>query len=167
MPSEKPSDIDAEIAPKKGGLKLIIMVAVPVLIVGLLGGFAGRPVLEDLAGMNEADTGANMAGEALAALDRSVITSLGDFTVNLRDGTGSRLLQMGVSFEGPQSQSGQLEDRRDQIRDTILVLASDYNFDELEGTGKLQLRDDILARVQSITSAAAVTRVYFTAFVIQ
>jgi flagellar basal body-associated protein FliL len=165
MPSDKSADADA--APKKGGIKTIIMVAVPVLIVGLLGGFMGRPVLEDLAGTNEGDTGTNVAGEALAALDRSVITSLGDFTVNLRDGTGSRLLQMGVSFEGPQSQASQLEERRDQIRDTILVLASDYNFDELEGTGKLQLRDDILARVQAITSTEGVTRVYFTAFVIQ
>jgi flagellar protein FliL len=167
MAAEKHSPADADEAPARSSARTLVLVAVPVLLVGLGGGFFARPMVDDLTEAGGEDTGASPAATALASLDKSVITSLGDFTVNLRDGTGARLLQMAVSFEGPESRAGMLEERRDQIRDTILVLASDYNFDELEGMGKLQLRDDILARVQSITAGDAVTRVYFTAFVIQ
>jgi flagellar FliL protein len=54
------------------------------------------------------------------------------------------------------------------MRDSILLLASDYSYTELEGIdGKYRLKDDIHTRVNAVLEPIKISRVYFTEFVVQ
>jgi flagellar FliL protein len=55
-----------------------------------------------------------------------------------------------------------------QLRDAIIVLASDYTYLELDGLeGKMRLKDEVLKRSNAVLAPEKVERVYFTNFVIQ
>ena len=103
-----------------------------------------------------------------AAAPLSEVVSLGRFTVNLRDSAGGRLLQMEISLEGDSAVAKIVADKEAQLRDSVLMLASDYTYAQLEGLdGRLQLRDEIHRRANAIVAPSKVNRVYFTEFVIQ
>ncbi|MDP2310774.1 MAG: flagellar basal body-associated FliL family protein [Pseudomonadota bacterium] len=105
-------------------------------------------------------------GHALAT--GLAVTSLGTFTVNLRGTGGGRLLRLEVQVEGPALQSDALASRAAPIRDTIITAVSDYTWSELEGSsGKIRLRDELMARVNSAASPSSIERIYFTQFVVQ
>jgi flagellar FliL protein len=96
------------------------------------------------------------------------MTSLGKFTVNLRDSAGGRVLQMEIQVESEMGTAETIEKRMPQLRDSVILLSSDYSYSELEGIdGKLRLRDEIHARINAVMDPAQVSRVYFTAFVVQ
>jgi flagellar FliL protein len=93
---------------------------------------------------------------------------LGKFTVNLRDSAGGRVLQMEIQVESEMGTAETIEKRMPQLRDSVILLSSDYSYSELEGIdGKLRLRDEIHARINAVMDPAQVSRVYFTAFVVQ
>jgi flagellar FliL protein len=96
------------------------------------------------------------------------MTSLGKFTVNLRDSAGGRVLQMEIQVESDMETAATVEKRMPQLRDSVILLSSDYSYTELEGIdGKLRLRDEIHARINAVLDPSQVSRVYFTAFVVQ
>ncbi len=101
-------------------------------------------------------------------LPSSEVLSLGQFTVNLRDSAGGRLLQMEQSVECKGDAAKLVPEREAQLRDAILMLASDYSFLELDGAqGRMRLRDEIHRRINRVLAPAEVDRVYFTSFVVQ
>jgi len=54
------------------------------------------------------------------------------------------------------------------VRDALLILLSSKETQTLKPTaGKLQLRDEILQRVNSLLSAGQARNAYFTEFVVQ
>jgi flagellar basal body-associated protein FliL len=96
------------------------------------------------------------------------MTNLGSFTVNLRDSSGGRVLQMEIQVESDSEMAESIEGRMPQLRDSVILLASDYSYTELEGIdGKFRLKDDIHARVNAVLEPIQVRRVYFTEFVVQ
>ncbi len=98
------------------------------------------------------------------------VVPLGDFTVNLRaSGAAGRLLQMSISVEAKPPASTLVTEREAQLRDAILMAASDFSNLELEGIdGRLRLRDEIYRRINEIlTPDGQIKRVYFTSFVVQ
>ena len=96
------------------------------------------------------------------------MTNLGSFTVNLRDSAGGRVLQMEIQVESDTESVENVEGRMAQLRDSVILLASDYSYTELEGIdGKFRLKDDIHARVNAVLEPIEVRRVYFTEFVVQ
>jgi len=96
------------------------------------------------------------------------MTNLGNFTVNLRDSAGGRVLQMEIQVESDIESAESVEKRMPQLRDSVILLASDYSYTELEGIdGKFRLKDDIHARVNAVLEPITVRRVYFTEFVVQ
>ena len=61
-----------------------------------------------------------------------------------------------------------MEEAAPLLRDSIITLASDYTYAELEGLeGKTRLRDELLGRLNSLLDGARIERVYFTQFVVQ
>ncbi len=105
--------------------------------------------------------------EGTANVDTEM-TNLGNFTVNLRSSAGGRVLQMEIQVESDVESAETIEKRMPQLRDSVILLASDYSYDELEGIdGKFRLKDDILARVNAVLEPIQVRRVYFTEFVVQ
>ncbi len=98
----------------------------------------------------------------------TAMTNLGNFTVNLRSSAGGRVLQMEIQVESEVKSAEKIESRMPQLRDSVILLASDYSYDELEGIdGKFRLKDDIHARVNAVLEPIQVQRVYFTEFVVQ
>ena len=90
------------------------------------------------------------------------------FTINLRGSGGGRVLRMDVQIEALGKDKDVIAEKVPAIRDTILIATSDYSWSELEGTdGKTRLRDELLARVNGVTTPLTVQKIYFTQFVVQ
>jgi flagellar protein FliL len=55
-----------------------------------------------------------------------------------------------------------------QLRDSIILLLSSQGFEEISTVeGKLGLKQELLSRVNQILGQGAVSRIYFTEFVVQ
>ena len=118
------------------------------------------------------EAGGDLGDDALEFEDmtRAEVVPLGSFTVNLRaSGSAGRLLQMEISVEADSPASTLVADREAQLRDAILMAASDFSYLELEGLdGRLRLRDEIYRRVNEVLDPEGkIKRVYFTSFVVQ
>jgi flagellar FliL protein len=141
-----------------------------VLAIGGLIGWAVSALTADAdPAAAEAEAAANADDEAEEG-SRSVdtdMTNLGNYTVNLRDSSG-RILAMKIEVESDLASAAKVDERMAQLRDSIILLASDYSYTELEGIdGKFRLKDDIHARINAVLEPTQVRRVYFTEFVVQ
>ncbi len=62
----------------------------------------------------------------------------------------------------------EVEERKPQVRDAILLFMSSKSFDELRDLqGKLQLRADLIGRINALLALGEVKTIYFTDFVVQ
>lgn len=140
-----------------------------VLIIGGGIGWAVSALTADsdpAAAEAEAAEAREEAEEGSRAVDTEM-TNLGNYTVNLRDSSG-RVLAMKIEVESDAASAVKVEERMAQLRDSIILLASDYSYTELEGIdGKFRLKDDIHARINAVLEPTQVRRVYFTEFVVQ
>lgn len=159
---------------KKGGMMKIIIIAVVVLLL-LAGVGVGAYILgskgsgeggeEEKAPKEEqVEEGAKAGGPAIGP-----IVNMEDFIVNILDPEGSRYLKASVSLELSAIEvEAEVIQRKPQIRDAILLLMSNKSFDELRDLqGKLQLRADLVGRINSFLTTGRVRTIYFTDFVVQ
>jgi flagellar FliL protein len=159
-------------APSK--LPLIIGI-VGALVLGVGGGVAGVMLLNPGGDSSDvADT------DEPAVLDKNrVVYDLGRFRINLRGSGGQRMLHIEVAIEmerkykhvdtGKTEEVATLEPRlKAQLRDSVITLASDYTYGDLEGTdGKIRLRNELLRRLLKMVPDKKILRVYFTQFMVQ
>ncbi len=118
------------------------------------------------AGSSDGKTASSASGDSPDV--ETKMTTMGKYTVNLRDSAGGRVLQMEIQLESDMETAATIEKRMPQLRDSVILLSSDYSYTELEGIdGKLRLRDEIHARINAVMDPSTVSRVYFTAFVVQ
>jgi flagellar FliL protein len=76
-------------------------------------------------------------------------------------------LAVKVELDRPDA-SGELTARLPQVRDTVLMLLSGKESTQLRTTqGKTQLRDELVQRINAVTTRGGVRTVYFTEFVVQ
>ena len=150
--------------------KLIFLVVAVLLVltIGLAAGFF--MMWHKLSALS---TQANMAatsetGKAQAAA-LGPLYSLDTFIVNLADEGRSRYLRVTMDLELAQSaDAGKLTERSPQIRDSILMILPSKQFDDIAGMeGKIALRDEILAKLNSLFVNDVVTNIFFTEFVVQ
>ena len=118
-------------------------------------------------------TQANMAvtsenGKAQAAA-LGPLYSLDTFIVNLADAGRSRYLRVTMDLELAESaDAAKLTERLPQVRDSILMILPSKQFDDIAGMeGKIALRDEILAKLNSLFGNDVVTNIFFTEFVVQ
>jgi flagellar basal body-associated protein FliL len=172
MPDEQ--NLEEVTEPKKGiGVVAIVAIVVALLIGVVGGGFAAKMLLVDGGGddVDALDGEGAVADEDLiddlGAPDTEVIP-VGSFTVNLRDSSGGRLLQLEIAVEGTPEAVLKVQEADAQIRDAVLLVASDYTFMDLEGMdGRMRLRDEIHRRINRVLDPQRVLRVYFTKIVVQ
>ena len=166
----KPED-DEEIQVGKRSRALpMVLGALGVFVVGVGGGWAVSLLMapSDPAGDEGSRTSENADNAAGSHDVNTKMTTLGNFTVNLRDSSGGRVLQMEIQVETTLETAAKVEERMPHMRDSVILLASDYSYSELEGIdGKLRLRDEVHARVNAVLAPQVVDRVFFTAFVVQ
>jgi len=169
---------DAEGAPKGGSKNMIIMAAVAVLLmigVGAGGYFLGHksgggavkeggaaPAAEEAA-----PSGGEGGGEGGAAAGNLV--EFNDVIVNLLDDQEPRYLKAAITLEmtGPAAVAD-ANAHKAQIKDAIILLLSNKTLLELRDMqGKLQLRADLMEKINSILPKGKVKTLYFTDFIVQ
>jgi flagellar FliL protein len=146
----------------------LVVAVLLVLTIGLAAGFF--MMWNKLSALS---TQANMAvtsqnGKAQAAA-LGPLYSLDTFIVNLADAGRSRYLRVTMDLElADSSDAGKLTERLPQIRDSILMILPSKQFDDIAGMeGKIALRDEILAKLNSLFGNTVVTNIFFTEFVVQ
>jgi len=165
---------DAEEVEEDGGggsnKKMLAIVGVVALLVGGGGGYGAAIAL---GGSDAPEEGEEVVegeeDQPVAAKKTRQVESLERFTVNLRGTGGGRVLRLEVQVEVDEEDLATVTEKKPVLRDAVLTLASDYTYADLEGIdGKMRLRDELLARLNtSLEDAASVRRVYFTEFVVQ
>ncbi len=154
---------------KKGGgsKKLIIIGAIVVL---LLAG-AGAGAYFFLMSEDKPKDGAaeEEVMDPLASMPGPMIT-IDTFIVNILDENNTRYLKAAMSIECANDVvAQQVEARRPQVQDAILLLVGNKTYDELRDLqGKLQLRAELLHRLnQLLPKEGGIKHIYFTDFVVQ
>lgn len=155
-------------APEGGGGSkkklIIILVAVLLLVVG--GGAAFF-----LLGNQEEKLDPEAEAAALAKQAKAVgpMVNIDAFIVNILDDEENRYLKAAITIEvdAPPT-ADEINSRLPQIQDAILLLIGNKTFAELRDMqGKMQLRAELINRLNEILSRGKVKRIYFTDFVIQ
>lgn len=150
---------------KKGGkLKLVILLLVFVALVAG-GGFAAWFFLiktpEDGEGNNT-----KVVEEKIV---RGPMVNLDPFVVNLADPIGRRYLKTTMDVEVVDAAAAAaLSADMPRIKDTILLLLSSKTFADIDSLDKkLELKDEIVERMNLIVGQGKIINLYFTEFVIQ
>ncbi len=164
---------------KKGGkLKLIILLLVVLAILGG-GGFAAwkfflQPKATDEAHENatsqEAGAGPEAAKEGGGGLEgASQLVTLESFVVNLSDPMGRRYLKTTMDVEVADAAAATaLTAAMPKVKDTLLLLLSSKSFADISSMDKkIELKNEIVDRLNLIIGKNKVRNVYFTEFVVQ
>ena len=95
--------------------------------------------------------------------------SLDTFIVNLADEGAKRYLRVTMKFEMSNDEMDkEIKKRLPQIQDKILMILPTKKVEELQKMeGKIALRNEIIADLNSILTMGEITNVFFTEFVIQ
>ena len=146
--------------PKKAKLKIII-IAVVVMLIGVGG----------IYGYSKYNKGKEEKAETRTTENTSVVIPLNSFVVNLMDkqGVGKRYLKVTMQLEIRKEEDKLLiENHNAQIRDTSLLLLSSQSLKEINTVeGKLELKQNLLSRMNQILGDGVVRTIYFTEFVVQ
>jgi flagellar FliL protein len=151
----------------KGGgkKKLLIIILGAVLVLGGAGGFVGYKMLsgkKNAATEEGGEQGAKKEGEAKTAL-----IPIDPFVVNLTE--HGRYLKVTMQLElANASQQPLVTEKMPNIRDAIITLLSSKSSESVSGPeGKLQLKDEILLRVNQAVGKDVFKNLFFTEFVMQ
>ena len=169
-------DLD-ELPPKPSKLPMIIA-AVVALVLGAGGGFGASVMFGGSAEAAEEDgEGGEEAADENApdpdnpddpAVPDHAIVSLGKFTLNLRGASGGRILRFQVDVEVDYDDQEEMTLNMAILRDGVILLTSDYTYADVDGLdGKLRLRDELPARLNTLLETPKIRRVFFTEFMVQ
>jgi flagellar FliL protein len=162
---EKKAKEGAEAAPqKKGGTIKWIIIGAVVFLVLAGGGFVGWKKFSQPAPPKEA-----IKEDAAVKVDVGPIMNLDPFIVNLAGTGGERYLKVTLELELKDSLLiAEMEKRKPQVRDTLLLLLSSKTLDDIATfRGKTKLRNEITSRLNALLTPDSVKKVYFTEFVVQ
>nr|WP_320113757.1 flagellar basal body-associated FliL family protein [uncultured Desulfuromonas sp.] len=159
---------DEEKQEKGGKSKMMLFVAIGVVILLIAVGVAAY-----LLGSRSAQQAP--AGEAAEVEDTSKAEGVGpmvditDFIINILDKNETRYLKAAITLELENEETvAEVNERMPQIRDSILLLVGNKTFAELNDLqGKLQLRAEIIVRLNKLLKKGKVKGIYFTEFVVQ
>ncbi|MFA6687640.1 MAG: flagellar basal body-associated FliL family protein [Desulfuromonas sp.] len=152
----------------KGGRGRLILIVAGVTVVLLSVGVAAY-----LLGVNS--SGSSVAGGTDGSAYDQGRTTIGpmvnidDFIINILDKNETRYLKAAITLElESEATAAEVMERMAQIRDAILLLIGNKTFAELSDLqGKLQLRAEIIARLNKLLTKGKVKGIYFTEFVVQ
>lgn len=174
--SEKKNSSEAEPKPADRK-KWIVLGAVALVLVG--GGTAAgyllgarntpAPVAVE---SPEAVAGAETTTAVKASSGKGMVgpmVNIDSFIVNILDDQGSRYLKAAITLEvDDKPTADELGARLPQVRDAILLHVGNKTFQELSDLqGKLQLRAELIARLNQILQKGKIQKIYFTDFVVQ
>jgi flagellar FliL protein len=159
---------------KKGGkLKLIIVLLLVLANLGG-GGFAAwkfylEPKMAGESHAEEPAKGEEQATAEAAPVSEGQLVTLDSFVVNLADPMGRRYLKTTMDVEvADASAAAELTAAMPKVKDTMLLLLSSKSFEEISSMDrKIELKNQIVERLNQILGRGKVRNVYFTEFVVQ
>ncbi|WP_321533221.1 flagellar basal body-associated FliL family protein [uncultured Desulfuromonas sp.] len=159
---------DEEKQEKGGKSKMMLFVIIGVVVLLIAVGVAAY-----LLGSRSAQQAP--AGESAEVEDTSKAEGVGpmvditDFIINILDKNETRYLKAAITLELENEETvAEVNERMPQIRDSILLLIGNKTFAELNDLqGKLQLRAEIIVRLNKLLKKGKVKGIYFTEFVVQ
>lgn len=159
---------DAAEKPEGGSKKtLIIIIAVVVLL--LIG--AGVGAFLFLSGGDEEEISPEEQQAQLEQQANQVgpMVDIDSFIINIIDDQESRYLKAAMTLEmNTPEGAAEVTERMPQVKDAVLLLIGNKTFSELQDLqGKIQLRAELLNRINGLLSIGKVKRIYFTDFVVQ
>ncbi len=145
---------------KKSPLKFIL-IGVVVLVL-ILGGVVGWTLFS---GENEDAAKETVIDEAAVGK----IFELKTFVVNLNDPGGKRYIKTKIELEYvEETVNAEIAARLPQIRDAILLLLSSKSLEEIQDVdGKIDLRNELIQRINQVLKQGKIRNLYFTELVIQ
>jgi len=153
---------------KGGMMKIIIIALVGILLLAGVG-IGAYLMGASKSGKESAEATTTETPKETSAVPVGPMVAMDDFIVNIMDTEGTRYLKASMTLElvNPES-SAEVDERKAQIRDAILLYLSSKTFDEIRDLqGKLQLRADLIGRINGLLNTAKVKTIYFTDFVVQ
>ena len=153
---------EEETGAKKGKKKMILIIIVAIVAVALAaGGFFLVPKF--MGGGKEKKEKEETKAE------EGVMFSLEPFVVNLNDAGGPKFLKVSIQLElSSPALMEKAKQKTPQLRDAIITLLTSKTSESLYmPEGKLQLKDEINARMNQALGANSVKNVYLTDFVMQ
>ena len=162
--ADKDADQDKEgaeeEAPKKSNKKMMLIIIIAVVAVALAaGGFFLVPKF----------LGGSKEKKEESKSEEGAMFSLEPFVVNLSDQGGPKFLKVSIQLElAGAALMEKAKQKSPQLRDAIITLLTSKSSESLlPPEGKLQLKDEINARMNQVLGANTVKNVYLTDFVMQ
>ncbi|WP_028574028.1 flagellar basal body-associated FliL family protein [Desulfonatronovibrio hydrogenovorans] len=165
-PKKKDQEKNTEEVKKKSGiLKWIILLLILALLSGA-GYFGYNYFLGPDNGEAEDPTAPR---EQQVDLGSTVVVPLDPFVVNLADPLGRRYLRTTLQVDVIDRRAARdVENHMARVRDAILLLLSSKAYSDLDTMEKkIQLRNEIVERLNQIIGPGRVVKVYFSEFVVQ
>lgn len=160
---------EPEKKPEAGGSKKKLMIIIAAAVVLLIGAGIGAFFF-----LNGEDETVLTPEQEQALLERQAkevgpMVDLESFIVNILDQGEVRYLKAAITLEADTPEAAaEINQRMPQIKDAVLLLIGNKTFAELSDLqGRLQLRAELLNRVNSLLLVGKVKRIYFTDFVVQ
>jgi flagellar protein FliL len=153
---------------QKNSKNKIFLIGIPLLILVIMGGGTAAYYFGGFTVPKPSET-------ELSTNDSPKIEPLGpllkmeDFVVNIMQKDTTRFLKIGITLEMKDIESNErIKNRMPQIIDAVLLLVGNKQFDQIKDLqGKLQLKADLLAHINSLIGKDEVTDIFFTDFVVQ
>ena len=156
---------------KKGKMKLILIPAVLILLLGM-GAVAAKMGLLPIPGLaiTKGDATKNEESQT-PPLESSIgfLYPMNPFIVNLVDDEGGRFLKVRFEMElSDKELVSEVEKRMAQLTDSVIILLSSKSYQEIASyEGKEQMRHELVIRMNSFLETGSIERLYFTEFVMQ
>ncbi|MEQ1722414.1 MAG: flagellar basal body-associated FliL family protein [Pseudobdellovibrio sp.] len=147
---------------------LIGLVVVNMLVVALVGFMVwkGRKIDESKPGIDKVIEGEQQTQSEEQGKPEEVgkVIPLETFIVNLAGSKGRKVLKVNMELEVKgQEVIQEIENRKAQIRDFIIIILSSKSYDEVSAKeGKDALRNEIKDNINSFLSKGKIINVYFT-----
>ncbi len=156
-----------EQAEKSGSKKMLIIIIAVAAVLLIGGGIAAFFLMggeEEKVSPEQEKAKMEQQGQLVGPM-----ISIDSFIVNILDDEESRYLKAAITLEldAPETLI-EVNERMPQIKDAVLLLIGNKTFGELRDLqGKIQLRAELLNRINSLLKNGKVKRIYFTDFVVQ
>ncbi len=147
--------------------KMLFIIGIPLLILLVAGTGAGVYFLST---GGSRDVSAAVSGDGGGgARELGPLVDLGSLVVNIAHRDSTRFLKMGITLEVKNIKAGEdIRNRMPQIKDAVLLLAGNKTFDDIKDLqGKMQLKADLLTRINELAGREKVQDLFFTDFVVQ
>jgi flagellar protein FliL len=150
----------------------LLLILVSVLVILMLGLSAGLYMMWNRLSAMEVpaeSAAANASPKEPAENLPGPIFSLDTFIVNLADEGGHRYLRVTMDLELVEGlPQDDIKGRLPQIRDSVLMILPTKRFQDIStAQGKAALRDELMAKLNSLFSRRVISNIYFSEFVVQ